>query len=206
MLRRLSFLVLIASVFICLGWAQISDPPDHTNDDVDDPDPPLALPLNVGSLTSSGLNYHALVPKESGPFDIVNLGSLQASVLLVTEGVDQVVQQVEILPGQKATISGDLFEGDVLVVSLQAFSVFTAKPCEMNGQLSQKPIVNPPTRHVRIAAVHMLDGTIRPVAITEDNRAYYPVFIHRQPIGEWSPETKALVTDQGVVLEGIQAK
>jgi len=205
MLQRLSVLPLLTSIFISVGLAQISVPPQQ-DDDVDDPNPPLALPLRIGSITSSGLNYHALVPKDGGTFDIVNLGSLQASVLLVTTGSDQIVKQVEIRPGEKRTISGEYFEDDVLVVSLQAFKVFTVTPIKTAGKFSQEPIVNSPSRPIRIAAVRMLDGTVRPVAITEDNKAYYPVFIHRQPIGEWSPDRKELVTDHGVVLEEIHEK
>jgi len=158
--------------------------------------------LRVGNITSSGLNYHALVPKDGGTFDIVNLGSPQASILLVTTDSDQIVNQ----PGEKRSVSGDYFDDDVLVISLQALKVFTAPPIKTAGTFSQEPIVNPPSRPVRIAGVCMLDGTVRPVAITEDNNAYYPVYIHRQPIGEWSPDRKKLVTDHGVVLEEMHEK
>jgi len=206
MLQRLSTMALLAGIFISLGLAQISDPPQDDQHDPDDPNPPLAMPLRVGNITSSGINYHALVPKDGGTFDIVNLGSLQASVLLLTTGSDQIVKQVEIQPGEKRTISGEYFGDDVLVVSLQAFKVFTATPIKTAGKFSQEPIVNPPSRPVRIAAVRMLDGTVRPVAITEDNKAYYPVYIHRQPIGEWSPNRKGLLTDHGVILDEVHFK
>ncbi len=199
--------VWILSSLSCLLMAQGLDPPLDTSDDVDDPDPPLAMPLSVGILISGGMNYHALVPKEGGAFKIANLGGLPASFLLVSEGPNgQEVKQLELGAGLEKTVGPDLFEDDVVIVSLQPFRVFTEKAFELAGEILQEATVNAPIRPLRLTPVRMLDGSIRTIAVAHDNRAYYPVYIHRQPIGDWAPDAKKLITDHGVLLEGALEK
>jgi len=207
MLRWIFLGIFTVVISLSLGWGQVSDPPQDDQNDPYDPIPPLGQPLTLGGLTGGGLNYHALVPKEGGAFEIANLGGLPASFLLVEESPNgQVAHQLEIGPGETKSIEAGFFEDDVLVVSLQPFRVHAAKPFEMGGVVGDTPPVASPTRPVRVTAVRMLDGSVRTVAIAPDNQVYYPVYIHRQPMGEWSPESKSLITKQGLVLEEIQER
>ncbi len=186
---------------------QIIDPPQDDQNDPDDPHPPLALPLSIVNLTSLGVNYHALAPKEGGPFVVTNLGGLPASLLLVSEPESgQVVKQIELPPGQRQTIDPEPFGADVCVVSLQPFQVHTDHAFTRAGVTTHQPVVNPPSRPVQLVPVLMLDGTKRTVAVTRDQQAYYPVYIHRQAIGEWRAEEGVLLMKHGLSLEGFLEK
>ena len=187
------------------GMSQGPPPPNDPNDDPSLP-PPAAASTNILELISTGGNYYAYLPTGEVDYRIQNLGSLTATLWIVTLKTDgsQQGRTIQVETGQTVTVQGEWLNSDakVYMVSLQNFTVTTSKPVKLVGPPTNQLNIVKPETPLRLRRIETLSGQTITVGIDHENTVHYPVF--GKKIGAWDKADRTVIMEDGGILHPPQ--
>ncbi len=197
--------LLLLTVSALTGLSQGPPPPNDPNDDPNLP-PPAAASTNILELISTGGNYYAYLPTGQVDYQIQNLGSLEATLWIVTLKDDgsQQGRTVQIESGKTVAVQGEWLDSNarVYMVSLQNFRVTTSKPVKLVGPATNQLSIVKPETPLRLRRMETLSGQVITVGIDHENIAHYPVF--GKVIGALDKDDRSIIMEDGAILEPPQ--